>query len=771
MSPKPEKKSHNPELTTVPDEVAIERVHECERVIANIVTEYLTIERNLSEDEDLASAFGLSMLSQLLIGLQHPQTPEALQAIELAYATLRYPHHYAQLEECLATIDKVPEGSTLPQNVARNLHSYSPPEDTRDDNPIGEALRFFARCTSQQIQAHLTPVSNSHKDPGVRKWLKDFILHHCPETIPADDLIRSLRELAQRESTTPEEWHQARESLSLLDRSATPRSQLLKLFEELLPVLLNSDEHPRPWVVERILKLVTENGETTDSISSHVRTLLARACAEPAPAHELSVPLGYLHRFHPEELEPFVRDYLWASARANYVNFGSRGDYDIRLVLEKLDRISTPDTFAAIQMAFAAGYFPISLSPGNTLGELFANSNLPEAKGEIALTFFNAIEDLTRDKIARGEEADEAALREYALRPTHLSKLTLAAQQIAAGGFSGGKALAALKYHLLEHIGDAASIKVIFAARLIAGHDSPEVEEILFEAFTATRDKEFRDVLAESLATRRETHTRALLQHLWSEDTSLAASSLLCFKNTQDPEEHRVILLACRGLLSGSSHNPEDVARIINTALTMLASSPGEHVDALFLKAITSPFEAVRGHALNLCFSSKQHRHWFLAYRPEELLPTIAMKLYLREDISQGGKIRMATLLGRYATQEPVKQFLREQLENEFLNDRLATTLFSSLASAAEPEHMRQLFDFLRRRRIDPRSSPSIEMEYGLQPGRSGLFHMKDLNEGDSVPLRDAMSNFLALKQSVLQNALSRSSIGKREAELPPGKN
>jgi hypothetical protein len=48
---------------------------------------------------------------------------------------------------------------------------------------------------------------------------------------------------------------------------------------------------------------------------------------------------------------------------------------------------------------------------------------------------------------------------------------------------------------------------------------------------------------------------------------------------------------------------------------------------------------------------------------------------------------------------------------------------------------------------------------------------MKDLNEGDSVPLRDAMSNFLALKQSVLQNALSRSSIGKREAELPPGKN
>lgn len=767
MSPKPEKTSHNSELTTVSDEVAIARVHECERVIAKLVAEYLSIENNLSEDEDLASAFGLSMLSQLLIGLQHPQTPEALDAIELAYKGLQHPHHYAQLEECLATIDKVPEGSTLPERVARNVYRYSPPEDTMDDNPIGEALRFFSRCTPQQIRTHLTPVSDSHKDPSVREWLKGFILRHCPETIPADDMIRDLREFAQRESTTPEGWHQAKESLSLLARSAAPRTQLLELFEELLPVLLKSDEHPQPWVAERIVELATEIGETTDPISAHVREMLARSIEKPAQGPPCAV-LSYLHRFHPEELEGAVSAYLSASERAHYANFAPRGHHRMTLVLEKLEQISELDTFATLERAFAAGHFPKYLEHHKNLAVLLANSSLSEAKGALALAFFDAIEDRARDKMVRKEEADEAELRAYALRPSHHSDLTLLAQQLAAGGFSGAKVLASLEYHLKEPTPEAASLRQIFAARLIAGHDSPDVEDILFSAFTATQDKEFRDVLAESLAIRREKNTGILLQNLWSEDISLVTSSLLCFKNTQDPEEQRVIFLACRGLLQSSSHDPNDAARAVNTALTMLVRSSGENVDALFLEAITSPCKEVVNHALDLCFSRKPHRHWFRTYRPEELLPPLAMKLYLRDDISQGGKMRMAELLGRYATQEPVKCFLNEQLQNEALSEGLSATLFSSLASAGEPGHMQRFLEFLRRRRIDPRNSPSVEMEYGLQPGRSGLFHMKDWNEGDSVPLRDAMQNFLAVKQSLLQNALSSGSIGKSEAE--PGR-
>ena len=128
-----------------------EYILECERIIAHQVADYLNREKNLSESEDLASAFGLSLLSDVLIALKDPQTPEARNAIEAAYLNLKEPFNYVGLMECVLSLGFIPDDSPLLERVAEHLKKFWPPEDTMDNDDIGDALQFFSQCSIDSV--------------------------------------------------------------------------------------------------------------------------------------------------------------------------------------------------------------------------------------------------------------------------------------------------------------------------------------------------------------------------------------------------------------------------------------------------------------------------------------------------------------------------------------------------------------------------------------------------------------------------------------------
>jgi hypothetical protein len=728
------------------DKPLLERIYECERIIAAQVASFLKIELGLNEDEDLASGFGMSVFSQVLKGLVHSQTPEALHALELAYTGLeypRYPHHYASLEECLATIKTVPENSVLPQAVAKSMLDYMPPEDSLDQDPLGEALRFFSRCSSAQIRTHLQPLVSSHPVPSMRGHIERFIWYHCPETIPASEIAPKLRELLTHIPLKNEDTNQAKEWVSLLGNSSMARSELLSLFGELLPGLVKSQDTGDLWVAEAIIEVVTQGEDTTEEISACVWELLRSACQNPTRSLTLEMIFNYVRTFHPLDLEGAVFEYLSAFDTAMPPQGGR---FYAEKAINTIDELRTPQSLTILANGITSGAL-FARSKKFNLDQLLSNTSLPEKKGELALHFFEDVEDMLRAAMPSNSSAEDEKVRQRALRPAHDSNTTLVAQHIAAGGFTGERALATLRYFLEDPIQEAASVKQIFAARLIAGHDSPEVEDILYSAFRSTTDPDFKRVLAESLAKRRGKHTSELLIETWSASPENIPTMLLCFNKTKDPSELRAILQLCRGYLNGLTYEPKDVEQILITAMDIVVDSPGDDVDTLFFEAITSPFEKISRHAAHLCFSSKNQRKWYVTYRPEEYLVNLAIRLYTVARLPERGKLALAALLGRHATQEAVTSFLKEQLEKEQVSDALSAALFSALASSSEPQHVQNFFDFLRRRRVDPSNSPSIGLEVGLTPEEPGLFHITHFTRGDSDYLGNAMDNVVKLKR------------------------
>jgi hypothetical protein len=301
----------------------------------------------------------------------------------------------------------------------------------------------------------------------------------------------------------------------------------------------------------------------------------------------------------------------------------------------------------------------------------------------------------------------------------------------------------------LPTTGQETFIRQVFAARLLAGHDSPEVEELLFSVLCSAQDSGLRKVVAESLAHRRDATSVPLLQRLWSEPLSEASITLRCFKDTKDPAEVRVICDFTRGIIKELDEGSEGTVSAVLSALKLMERVEGPEVDALFFDALLCSNEYVRNTAFRACFHDPSPLRRDPIRRPSELLANLSMKLLKSIKGNEQAKVLIALKLADHASNADVVEFLESEVHNEVESDALSAALFASLASRGVPETLPHFFAFLRRRRIDPRNTPSVDLQVGRRGGSGGLFHMEGFNHGDSVYLKTVMAKIRDAKKRV----------------------
>ena len=332
----------------------LERVVECERIVALQVTDYLKDEQKLNEKEDLASAFGISMLSDVFIALESPLSPEARSAIEVAYLGLNDPFNYENLLKCILSLDTIPDDSPLLERVAQHLQMFWPPEDTFDNDNIGDAFRFFDQCSTNAAVTHLSPLTESHRVPSVRERIKEYIDWRIRESvpIPVDEYRAQLLQLVQLEGELSQ---RAREQSVLLvtelGRNLLHRGDILPIFEEALTHLC---PHIRDWrraaVVEKILVNINAGTDTTSNISAIVDRHFGELCKDVRNATNIRELLEYYSKFIPDRLEDRVVQYLAACCE----QLGSNGSPSyIGKALQKLSQLTSTESLRVLGAVFS----------------------------------------------------------------------------------------------------------------------------------------------------------------------------------------------------------------------------------------------------------------------------------------------------------------------------------------------------------------------------------------------------------------------------------